>query len=58
MTAVAVLVIFAGYAVLSYGFILLKGYDISWKQWIDPLAPYAWPSSGSPGTVPSGQVLP
>jgi hypothetical protein len=55
MTA-AILVVFAGYAVASYGYVLLRGWDISWKQWIDPLDAYVW--AGTPGFIPAGQVFP
>jgi hypothetical protein len=44
-----IVVLFAGYAIGSYGVVLLRGYDITWKQWISPLNPYPWPK----GTVPS-----
>lgn len=55
---VALLVIFGGYTVGSYGWVLLKGYDITFKEWVDPLHPYTWPSSGKPGAIPPGQVFP
>jgi hypothetical protein len=52
-----ILVIFAGYTISSYGVVLVKGWDISWKTWINPLDAYQWPSGGVPA-VPQGQVLP
>jgi hypothetical protein len=52
----AILGIFGGYAVASYGWVLLKGYDITFKQWVNPLNPYVW--SGTPATVVKGSVFP
>jgi hypothetical protein len=49
--------IFAGYTVASYGWNLLKGYNIGFKEWINPLAPYKWPS-GKPPLIPPTQVFP
>jgi hypothetical protein len=58
MTA-AILVVFTGYAVASYGYVLLRGWDITFKQWINPLDAFSW-SGFDPTTdlVPSGQVFP
>lgn len=58
MTAVVVLFALGAYAVLSYGYVLIRGWDITFKQWVDPLNPYQWPASGDPPTVPTGQVFP
>lgn len=54
---IGILVTFAGYTLASYGWILLKGYDITFKEWVDPLAPYQWPSGKVP-TVAAGSVFP
>lgn len=56
-TVAAILVIFAGYAVTSYGVVLLKGWNVPLRSWIDPLHPYRWPAAG-PGFIPSGSVFP
>jgi hypothetical protein len=53
---IGIVIMFAGYTIASYGIVLLKGWDISWKQWIDPLDPWQW--SGTPQPVPSTQVFP
>jgi hypothetical protein len=59
MTVVYVGVIWAGYAVTSYGWILLRGWDIPFREWVSPLHPYTWPSGKqNPPTVPAGQVFP
>lgn len=55
---IAIIGIFAGYTVMSYGWILLKGYDITFRQWINPLNPYTWPASGTPGMVGKGSIFP
>jgi hypothetical protein len=57
MTAV-ILIIAGGYAVASYGWILLKGYDITFRQWVNPLNPFTWPASGAPAMVAAGSVFP
>ena len=58
MTAGGFLFAFAGYTVISYGYVLIRGWNIPWKSWVNPLAPYQWPSSGTPKPVPSTQVFP
>lgn len=57
MKLAQIIMIFAGYTVGSYGWVLLKGYDITFKEWVNPLAPYQYPS-GSVPTVPKGHVFP
>lgn len=56
MTA-AIITLFAGYTIASYGIVLLKGYDIPWKRWINPLDPWVWPKGEVPKT-PATQFLP
>ena len=58
MTA-GILVIFAGYTVASYGVVLLKGWDIPWRDWINPVHAWQWPASGTdiPKTPPT-RILP
>jgi hypothetical protein len=51
-----ILILFAGYAVTSYGVVLLKGWNVPWRSWIDPLHPYRWPPAG-PGQI-KGRVFP
>lgn len=58
MTA-AIAVLFAGYAIASYGHVLLKGWDITFRQWIDPVHPWQWPAKGADiPKVPATQFLP
>ena len=56
MTA-AILAVFAGYAIGSYGVVLVKGWDVPWKQWINPLDPWQWPSGAVP-KAPGTTILP
>jgi hypothetical protein len=51
-----IIYIFAGYTIASYGVILLKGWDITWKQWINPLNPWKW--SGKPPPILPTEIWP
>jgi hypothetical protein len=55
-TTVAIAVIFAGYTVASYGVVLLRGYDVPWRQWVNPLNPWQW--KGKPPAIPPTQIWP
>lgn len=54
------LVTWAGYAVSSWGYVLIRGWDICFREWVSPLHPYQWPSGGPPliGNVNPGSVFP
>jgi hypothetical protein len=56
MTA-GIAALFIGYTIASYGVVLMRGYDIPWKRWIDPLDPWQWPA-GTPKATPATQVFP
>lgn len=59
MLFLAIGLIYAGYGVSSYGYALVKGYDITLREWFSPLHPYQWPAKGGKvPTVPQGQVWP
>jgi len=59
MLVLALGLIWAGYGISSYGYVLVKGWDISLREWFSPLNPYQWPGGGAaPPTVPLGQVWP
>lgn len=45
------------YAVGSYGWVLLRGWDIPFRAWVSPLNPYQFPSGG-PGPIPDTQLFP
>jgi hypothetical protein len=52
-------VLFAGYTIGSYGWILLKGWNITFRSWISPLNPYRGFEKGTtPLCVPPGSVFP
>lgn len=38
--------LWAGYALSSWGWILLKGWDICLREWVSPVNPYQWPPPG------------
>jgi hypothetical protein len=58
MIALAFLWAWAGYGTTSWGWCLVRGYDIPFGAWFSPLHPYEWPADGSPPLVPKGQVWP
>jgi hypothetical protein len=59
MLAVGMAVVFAGYTVSSYGWVLLKGWNIPFRQWVSPLNPYTWPAGGAePPPIPASQLFP
>lgn len=55
---VPVLLIFGGYSLASYGWVLLQGWDIPARQWFSPLHPYQFTAGQEPAKVPAGQVFP
>ena len=50
-------IVFAGYSVGSYGWVLLQGWDIPLRSWVSPLHPFVWPS-GDPPTTPPNKLFP
>ncbi len=56
----SILVIFAGYTVASYGYVLVRGWNIPFRQWVSPLDPYQWPGKKGalPPAVPRTSVWP
>jgi hypothetical protein len=50
-------VVWFGYALTSWGYILVRGYPIRFTDWINPLHPYAgaWPPAAR---IPAGEVFP
>jgi hypothetical protein len=54
-----VLLLLAGYGVASYGYVLIKGYNITPREWFSPLNPYQWPAPGATiPRVPQGSLFP
>jgi phage tail protein X len=56
MLAAFGLLVWAGYGIASYGWVLVKGYDITMSSWFSPAGTFRW--SANPGMVPQGQVFP
>lgn len=56
MLAVGFAALWGGYAVASWGYLLIKGYNVSFRSWVSPLHPYsgAWP----PAKIPPGYIWP
>jgi len=54
-TTIGMVVMFAGYTIASYGVCLMRGYDIPWKRWVNPLDVWTWPAKGTaiPKTPPA-----
>ena len=57
MFAAGIVIVWAGYAVGSWGMVLLAGWDISFRQWVNPLHPYRFPPGAIPA-IPDTQILP
>ena len=55
-TTFGILILFAGYAVASYGYVLIRGWDIPVRSWFDPLHAWSWQQGITP--IPQGQVFP
>lgn len=58
MTVIIIAGAVGWYTVASYGWVLLKGYDIPFTEWISPLNPYQWPGKGPVQTIPAGKLFP
>ena len=52
-----IIVVFSAYAVASYGIVLMRGYDIPWRAWVNPVHPWSWPPGAVP-RIPAAQFLP
>lgn len=57
MIAIGFFGAWAFYAISSWGWVLVKGYNITLWQWIDPARTYQWPGGG-PDFVPHGHLFP
>jgi hypothetical protein len=56
--ALAAWAAWVGYSMVSYGWVLVMGYDVPVVPWLNPLDPYDWPADGNPGFVRKGQIFP
>lgn len=57
MIIVAVGAAWGTYGLATWGWILVKGYNITFAQWFNPMKPYYWPDPNPP-TVPQGHLFP
>lgn len=57
MLPVGMLLTFGGYGVVTWGYILVKGYNITLTSWFSPLHPFTG-SLSKAGTIPPTQVFP
>lgn len=48
--------LYGGYIVASFGWIMLRGWDIPFRSWVSPLNPYQW--AGTPSPIPATQIFP
>jgi hypothetical protein len=54
-----VIIAFLGYTISSYGLVLLRDWDIPFRQWVNPLNGYQYPAKGTAiPTIPLGQLFP
>lgn len=59
MIAIGFAVLWLGYQQAIYGWCLLKGYDVRWRDLANPLDPYQWPPPGQDvPKIPPGDILP
>lgn len=56
MKGISIVLAAVAYTVGTWGYILVKGYNVTLTQWVTPFHPYdgAWP----PKCVPSGFIFP
>ena len=57
VVAVALFAVWGFYGAGTWGWCLVKGYNITFAEWFNPLHPYQWPKGG-PAMVPAGSVFP
>jgi hypothetical protein len=51
--------LWVGYSISSWGYVLIKGWNIPLSMWMNPVNPYKWPPNGQdPPKIPQGRVWP
>lgn len=55
MFPLAVLILWAGYGVGSWGWCLNRGYNVTLREWFTPLTPFDWTGVKY---IPCGQIFP
>jgi len=57
MPAIAMGVGWFAYSITLWGYCLVRGYDVTFTQLVNPVTQITWKQATS-GQVPSGQILP
>ncbi len=57
MKAVGIGLALAAYTVGTWGYVLVKGYNITLREWVTPLHPFTGPLNRN-GMVPKGSIFP
>ena len=50
--------LWGGYDVMTWGYVLIRGWNIKFLTWSSPIHPYEWPKSGDPPKIPQGRLWP
>jgi hypothetical protein len=57
MVAIGMLLAWGGYATASWGYLLVRGYDVKFTDWINPVTQFRGNPSKA-GPIPPGQIFP
>lgn len=57
MLPLGMVLLWAGYGVASWGYVLNKGYNISLRQWFSPIHPWTGDIAKA-GMIPKGKLFP
>lgn len=57
MLVLGMVLVWAGYGVGSWGWLLVKGENITLREWFSPLHPFTGPLDSN-GKVPQGSIFP
>jgi hypothetical protein len=57
MPALAIGVIWLGYSITLWGYCLVRGYNVTFTELVNPVHPVDW-KTATGSTVPQGQILP
>jgi hypothetical protein len=48
----------AAYGLGSWGYCLIRGWDVPFRAWFSPLNPYQFPPGGTPPPIPDTKLFP
>lgn len=57
MILLPIALVFVGYSIASWGYVLVKGENITLREWMTPLHPWTGPLDKN-GKVPQGSIFP